>query len=703
MISDFHKLKYHRQATAGDYASPTMLTVGDSIMWGQGLRPEHRFRELVRQALEVNELSLARSGAFLINRLDNGKSYDESLTDADLKNQAYADEDYVREVPGESPSVYEQLLLADRILNHSSDDNTTTPNGLNYILMNGGINDFGLGNILLPIQALVQGYAVKTWPSFIMNRFEEQIQPAIEETLRLAVKKFPNATIVYTGYYPIVSGYSVADGTLIYAVAVLYGLMSSLITPSAASSLFPLSAAYLEAMATASYTWQSVSNKLTRQAIDRVTQQEGLADSHILFARSFIEDDHCMFANNPMLWELAANIDQSRFPENLAEMGWSEWSEFLAHTIPQDNVADERAQACQTIHGGLSASIGESLPHIACNLASVGHPNALGAHDYASSVLERLGYDWPGCANVEAQWRRRCADLHDAGVFNCTKVTRQIGRPCDEATTTLWQTTQSLFEHSGEHFQNIGHRAQEIQNCSQAAKTERQQCNAEYHQKKANCLNDRAAKRQGCRQNQCDTQFDCQERCNHHRCTRFDDCKDRFGPLDPRRAWCLGKRKACEAGNTAKRLACKASCTAERELCKAKATAERLACMAKAEAAFVACTAKARAEQVACTAKATAEHAACTIVEGVRMAWDAIRGVALGLAGVAVGAATAATAVACFAITFAVNRLCRLGVLIGEGLCRFGKSVQTAICMISNLGSGSSRAEKRMPDIQSDG
>ena len=56
--------------TPGPDARPNFLTVGDSIVWGQGLLPEHRFRELVRLRLAeefaptpIVELAMARSGA----------------------------------------------------------------------------------------------------------------------------------------------------------------------------------------------------------------------------------------------------------------------------------------------------------------------------------------------------------------------------------------------------------------------------------------------------------------------------------------------------------------------------------------------------------------------------------------------------------------------------------------------------------------
>ena len=125
-------------------------------MWGQGLKPELRFRELVRQRLTqevdaVVELSMARSGAKLhpvnnpgVDSLDTTIS---NSLDTPPVDSIYSPSHFAREVPHPSLTTIQQLIDAKKILTAEAD---ADPADIRWIILDGGINDVGIEGILAP-------------------------------------------------------------------------------------------------------------------------------------------------------------------------------------------------------------------------------------------------------------------------------------------------------------------------------------------------------------------------------------------------------------------------------------------------------------------------------------------------------------------------------------------------------------------------
>ena len=153
-----------------------IVSIGDSIIWGQGLLPNEKFNWLVQQALSpkhpegVTLESLAHSGAVI------------GATGASGNPQ-------VGEVPASRLSIIEQC-----------DSYANSPDTVDLVLMDGGINDVGVATILNPF-ALIPPLVV---------RVIHACHDGMLVLLKKVIAKFskPTCRILVTGYYPILSAQS---------------------------------------------------------------------------------------------------------------------------------------------------------------------------------------------------------------------------------------------------------------------------------------------------------------------------------------------------------------------------------------------------------------------------------------------------------------------------------------------------------------
>ena len=148
-----------------------MITLGDSVTWGQGLPEDEKFDRLVQEALKplhpegVTLERLAHSGAII------GPGSGRTATGG--------------EAPVSSPTVLEQLAQV------------PSPGTADLVILTGGINDVGIAKILNPLSLI---------PS-LRRRVEEACHDSMLSLLGAARAKFrkPECRIVVTGYYTILS------------------------------------------------------------------------------------------------------------------------------------------------------------------------------------------------------------------------------------------------------------------------------------------------------------------------------------------------------------------------------------------------------------------------------------------------------------------------------------------------------------------
>lgn len=169
-----------------------MLVLGDSIMWGQGLLREQKFfyqvnewlkTEILKDRRAVNPPHVeAHSGATIFpefdEKLDFTKRYSSGETNVS------------------NPSIIFQAFNAlEHYQNQGESESSVTPEKVDLILVNGGINDFNAGRLFHIIikDEKIQAYARQ----FCGN--------GMKILLRFLTSSFPKAKIVVTGYYSIIS------------------------------------------------------------------------------------------------------------------------------------------------------------------------------------------------------------------------------------------------------------------------------------------------------------------------------------------------------------------------------------------------------------------------------------------------------------------------------------------------------------------
>jgi lysophospholipase L1-like esterase len=169
-----------------------MLVFGDSIAWGQGLRLGSKFSTLVGARLQANNrgapltiTNFANSGAIIGNAPASGTSSGFTIT---LDS---AGENTLGEVPDSTTTVHAQI---DAFLATGVD-----PATIDFILLSAGINDIPLSNILTYLNRSPAITSIVTTGVFFRR------MPALLSRM-LAV--FPNARIIVTTYYPVITASS---------------------------------------------------------------------------------------------------------------------------------------------------------------------------------------------------------------------------------------------------------------------------------------------------------------------------------------------------------------------------------------------------------------------------------------------------------------------------------------------------------------
>ncbi|HEV2904506.1 MAG TPA: SGNH/GDSL hydrolase family protein, partial [Pyrinomonadaceae bacterium] len=153
-----------------------MLVLGDSILWGQGLKEQNKSWYLVKSWLQSNGHSVrerieAHAGAMIGTP---GAEMPKSLTVHGEIASAY-------------PTLHDQIDIAVR--------SHLDPSHVDLVLVDGCINDvnarrfLNAGNTPEAIQALAQ----------------EKCGAPVEELLIRIASTFPNAHIIISGYYPVFS------------------------------------------------------------------------------------------------------------------------------------------------------------------------------------------------------------------------------------------------------------------------------------------------------------------------------------------------------------------------------------------------------------------------------------------------------------------------------------------------------------------
>lgn len=307
-------------------ATVNMLVLGDSAIWGQGLQENEKFHSLVQAAIparnpavtSVTKVVLAHSGA--------------KIGSGDFTNPAPLTVPPVGEVPTYYPTIMQQCQQF---------TGPPAPAEVDLILVDGGMNDVGVMRVLDP------NVTTTTLETHMVNYCYTAMKVLLVELER----KFPNARIIVTGYYPILSSQSNpwlfdAFGRGVVGAALWLG--GSIFWEWMKQPLI-VNCQYF-AGRSSWHLWLAVSEE--RIASNR---QIDFADPRYFG----LDESRAALTTNSWLWGI--NPDGS----------------------PQDTVV--RQPACNEAHAARS-----DVDVFACERASTGHPNAQGAAAYANAILAIL-------------------------------------------------------------------------------------------------------------------------------------------------------------------------------------------------------------------------------------------------------------------------------------------------------------------------
>ena len=353
----------HRLRVDGQTRPFTIVCLGDSIMWGQGLQDSNKFSAQVEAWLRtklpgrpVQRFVYARSGATIG---PDAEIPDRSRVEPWMNERSYG------EVPCSWPWVTEQVSVARADL-----ASKVSPLSVDLVLVDGGANDVGIGNLL----------NVGSNEAAVRQLTTQKIAGQMPALLAQVGNTFPNAKILVTGYYPIVS-----ESSDLAAVGMLLAVVLGAAAPFAASLPLPIAAVPLTVEArriltALSTAWYEQSNS------DLAAAVTGYNDRWRTL--------------NPAARTMPATFVKIPWGQNHTYAGPE--SRLWLVGLPEDEVYSGRASACSD--AGLLKRT-DSGVNVKCLEAKSGHPNPAGATAYAAACKQQLGpylAEWQGLKHMSA-------------------------------------------------------------------------------------------------------------------------------------------------------------------------------------------------------------------------------------------------------------------------------------------------------------
>jgi len=335
-----------------------MLVIGDSIMWGQGLRDDEKFTSRVKCWLQEKtdrEVKLhveAHSGALI----SGSASAQPAFTSIN------------GEVNMTSPTINDQLDHAVQFYKQ----NQTSPA---LILMNGCINDVGVKNLL----------AASTPLEDLREQARLNCGEKMQRLLGRVRDGFPKAQVIVTGYYPIVS-LQTADNAFLR-------LLVKKLNNQRLEARKMSDREMRQRLVAISEEWYKASNA---NLLDAVSKTNNVADSDspkVLFAEIQFGPEHVFAAPETLLWTfLFASTKASGFAKVIVLLSFG-----TAAYKANDHVRESRIKSCEQtfkkpkdIKETKKEKADREDLFLICRYASLGHPNHMGALIYTEAIKGQL-------------------------------------------------------------------------------------------------------------------------------------------------------------------------------------------------------------------------------------------------------------------------------------------------------------------------
>jgi lysophospholipase L1-like esterase len=334
-----------------------MLVLGDSIMWGQGLREDEKFSSRVKCWLqektnrEVRVHVEAHSGAVISGSALAQPSFKAGDGEVNLT----------------SPTINEELDHAVQFYK----ENQASPA---LILMNGCINDIGVKNLLAASTPLEDLHA----------QVRENCGDKMQLLLQRVRNSFPQAEVLVTGYYPIVSLQTADNAFLRLLVKELNNQR-----PEARRMTDKEMRQRLIAI---SDEWYKTSTASLAEAVTKTNGAAGPGFPKMTFVEIQFGPEHVFAAPETLLWTfLFASTNVSGFAKIIV------WLSFGTGAYQaNDHVRESRIKSCEATFKKPKGKEEKKQKEdrkdllLICRYASLGHPNHMGALVYTEVIKGHL-------------------------------------------------------------------------------------------------------------------------------------------------------------------------------------------------------------------------------------------------------------------------------------------------------------------------
>jgi lysophospholipase L1-like esterase len=321
-----------------------ILVLGDSIMWGQGLLENEKFYNIVKNWLQKDVLKEQR----LIN-----PPWVEAHSGATIFPETDASRNSLKKFSSGETNVSSPCILyqVENALDHYK--KTLIPReSVDLILVDGGIND-------LTVERL-----------FKVNMTDEKIKHYAQEFcgygMKLLLKSislsFPNAKIVVTGYYPIISKLT----SHLMLGELLWGMFG--INPPNVLLDIPFSQNHRlrNALARRCTLWANEANINLQKAVNTInedfshTSPSGAKNPRVFFVPIKFQEKHSYAAGEETyLWKVEQRLKTD------------------------DHMFQSRKTSCE-VDGK------RGIDDLICRRAGTAHPNVNGAVAYAEAIIDKL-------------------------------------------------------------------------------------------------------------------------------------------------------------------------------------------------------------------------------------------------------------------------------------------------------------------------
>ncbi|MFM9949645.1 MAG: hypothetical protein ACKV1O_17035 [Saprospiraceae bacterium] len=338
-----------------------IVSLGDSVMWGQGLLENQKFTELVGQSISLSpSLSNGRS-VYRQDRSANSGAKILNFSNDPADFACSASPSFFDVAPPGTPVNFEgEKNCGASSVSNQARQWASIPieirNRVSLVLVDGGINDFGVTNLFDPFLSATD---LERRVSFCCNRMRDILleNPGTPSAQVTSVRVlFPNATIIVTGYFPVIS----ADTNLFQLIELVISLGFVPAISVFSAGVIPILEVYRSRLITISRVFVETANRTLAAAVQDTN------DPRVRFAAPVWRDENCVFASDPYLFAL-------QFPLE-----------------PEDPVAENRKAICGTPCLNSNPGQPPNEPGAKCSFASLGHPNAKGARAYADAIMEVL-------------------------------------------------------------------------------------------------------------------------------------------------------------------------------------------------------------------------------------------------------------------------------------------------------------------------